>query len=876
MMKSVSLAFLLSLSLFHIFSARQTVFHYFIPKSVPAPEAGRVNVTTQHNDNHRTGANLNETILNTANVNARQFGKLFSLAVDGYVYAQPLYVAQLAIPNRGVRNVVYVATERNNVYAFDADDPDAAGPLWQVNLGAPVPSVDISPTYRDLTPEIGITSTPVIDLARETIYVVAKSKNTGANTYHQRLHALDLATGQEKPGSPVEIIASAPGAGTGNINGVVSFDPLLNLNRPGLLLLNGVVYLAFGSHGGVEPYHGWVLSYDARTLRQVAVFNTTPDGGEGSVWQSGQGLVADVDNYIYLVTGNGTFNAQNGGRNYGDSALKLSAANGLTVVDYYTPYNEADLYALDADLGAGGPVLLPGFNRLIFTGKDTVLRVLDTNRMGRFNPQIDQIVQRFQPSPRRMLGAPVYWNSPNFGPAIYYWAAGDYLKVFQLINGRLQEYAASQSRMESVVGISNAPPMSISANGNKAGTGILWATGSVEGDANRRTVPGALRAFDATDVSKELWNSQQNAGQDELGNFAKFCPPTVANGKVYVATFSGELQVFGLLSGVCGFSLAQTGQSLTAGNGDGSVEVITEAECGWLAISNDDWITITSAADGSGSGIVNFSVAPNPTGNPRVGKINLAGLDFTITQAGAATVVSAASLASRQLAGESIATVYGSVLATGTDSASSRLPTSLAGTSVMITDSSGAERLAQLFFVSPSQVNFLLPRGTALGDALISVTSSDGSVSTAPAQIARVAPGIFSANATGQGVAAAVALRVKADNTQTYEPVAQFDAAQNQFVARPIDLGPDLGAASDQVFLILFGTGIRHRSGLEAVKSRIGEVDAPVTFAGAQSSLIGLDQVNLLLPRSLIGRGEVNVALLADGQPANTVIVSVK
>jgi len=194
----------------------------------------------------------------------------------------------------------------------------------------------------------------------------------------------------------------------------------------------------------------------------------------------------------------------------------------------------------------------------------------------------------------------------------------------------------------------------------------------------------------------------------------------------------------------------------------------------------------------------------------------------------------------------------------------------------MITDSSGAEGLAQLFFVSPSQVNFLLPRGTALGDALIGVTSSDGSVSTAPAQIARVAPGIFSANATGQGVAAAVALRVKADNTQTYEPVAQFDAAQNQFVARPIDLGPDLGAASDQVFLILFGTGIRHRSGLEAVKSRIGEAGAPVTFAGAQSSFIGLDQVNLLLPRSLIGRGEVNVALVADGQPANTVIVSVK
>jgi len=875
MMKLVSLALLLSLNFFYIFGAWQTVFRYFIPRPTSTAVTGQVNVVTQHNDNHRTGANLNETTLNTANVNGLQFGKLFSRAVDGYIYAQPLYVSQLAIPNRGVGNVVYVATERNNVYAFDADDPDAADPLWQVNLGAPVPSADISPTYRDLTPEIGITSTPVIDLASQTIFVVAKSKNTAANTYHQRLHALNLATGQEKPGSPVEITASAPGVGTGNVNGVVRFDPLLNLNRPGLLLLNGVVYLAFGSHGGVRPYHGWALGYDARTLRQVAVFNTTPDGSEGSVWQSGQGLVADAGNHIYLVTGNGTFNAQNGGRNYGDSALKLSTANGLTVVDYYTPYNEADLYALDADLGAGGPVLLPGFNRLIFTGKDTVLRVLDTNRLGRFNPQIDQIVQRFQPSTRRMLGAPVYWNSPNFGPAIYYWAAGDYLKVFQVINGRLQEYAASQSRMESVIGISNAPPMSISANGNKAGTGVLWATGSVEGDANRRTVPGILRAFDATDVSKELWNSQQNAEQDGIGNFAKFCPPTVANGKVYVATFSGQLQVFGLHPDICGFSLSQTVRSLTAGNYSGSVDVITEAACNWLATSNDDWITITSAADGNGSETVYFSVASNPTSRPRIGAINIAGLDFTIHQAGAATVISAASLASAQLAGESIATVYGSVLAAGTGSASSRLPTSLAGTSVKITDSSGAERLAQLFFVSPTQVNFLLPRSLSLGDALISVTSSDGSISTATTQIARVAPGIFSANATGQGVAAAVALRVKADNTQTYEPVFQFDAARNQFIPRPINLGPDLGAASDQVFLILFGTGFRHRSSLEAVKSKVGEIDAPVTFAGAQGAVIGLDQTNLLLPRSLIGRGEVNVTLMVDGKSANIVKMSI-
>jgi uncharacterized protein (TIGR03437 family) len=847
----------------------------FLPAAGTAA-VGPVNVTTHHYNKYRNGANLQETILNANNVNVRQFGKLFSRPVDGFIYAQPLYAAQISIPSQGVRNVVYVATEHDSVYAFDADDPAASDPLWQVSLGTPIPSTDISTRYRDLVPEIGITSTPVIDLASRTIYVVAKSKDLAQNTYHQRLHALALDTGEERPGSPVEITASLPGTGAGSAGGTLSLDPLLNMNRPGLLLLNGVVYIGFGSHGGNGNYHGWLLGYDAKTLAQVARFVTTPDAEGGSIWQSGQGLVADDNNNIYVVTGNGPFTVQNGGRDYGDCALKFSTANGLSLVDYFTPHNTDVLNDLDIDLGSGGPVLLPEVNRLIFTGKDTVFRVLNTNKLGGFDPQTDHLVQQFQASTRRMFSAPVYWDSPNNGPVIYYWAGGDTLKVFKLVNGQFAESPVAQSTVTNVTGISNAAPMALSADGNKAGTGIVWATGPTSGDANQQTVPGIVRAFDATDVSKELWNSQQNADRDDVGNYAKFCPPVAANGKVYVATFSGQLQVFGLLSNLCTFSLGQTSQLAVAGGDGGSVNINTGADCDWLATTNDSWIAITSDADGSGSGTISFSVDANPDTGMRTGAINIAGQNFTITQAGAAAVVSAASYDSAQLASDSIAVAWGANLATGTALASTNLPTSLGGASIKIKDSTGAERLAPLFFASPNQINYLIPSGTALGAALITVNSTGGNIATDTVQIAQVAPGLFSADGTGRGLAAAVVLRVKADGKQSYEPIGQFDPAQLKLVAVPIDLGPDLGGAGDQVFLILFGTGLRNRSSLANVKAQIGNIDVSPAFAGAQGDLLGLDQINLLLPRNLAGRGKVDVALTVDGLTANGVSVSMK
>lgn len=502
-------------------------------------------VLTQHNDSGRTGQNLNETVLNTSNVNVNQFGKLFSMTVDGQIYAQPLYVSQVTISG-AVHNVVYVATENDSVYAFDADNGVL---LWHASTGTPVPSTAICCNYLNMTPSIGITATPVIDLGSNTMYVVAKSEDTTNGTFHQKLHALDIATGAEKFGAPVEITASVAGSGGSSINGIINFDPLHQLNRPGLLLLNGIVYLGFGSTGDKPDWHGWVLGYNATTLQQVAVYNDTPNGDQAGIWEGGQGLVADSASNIYVMTGNGTFDVNTGGSDYGDSVLKLGTSSGLVVLDYFTPDTQNTLNSLDLDLGGGGLMLIPGTSLVVGGGKDGILRLISTNNMGKFNMTSNNDVQEFQATSGHIMGGPVYWNSPNNGPVIYLWGPGDYLKAFAFANGALQTSPVSKSTMTIPAGNSNASPMSVSANGSQAGTGIIWAPGSYSGDADSQIVPGILRALDASNVSTELWNSKQNA-RDDLGNYAKFCPPTIANGKVYLATFSNQLVVYGLLSAI--------------------------------------------------------------------------------------------------------------------------------------------------------------------------------------------------------------------------------------------------------------------------------------------------------------------------------------
>ena len=578
----------------------------------------------------RTGANLAETTLDTSNVNVSQFGKLFTRAVDGMLYAQPLFMSGLAIPQKGTHNVVFLATEHNSVYAYDADDPNASSPLWHVNLGTPVPSTDIDSGYSDLTPEIGITSTPVIDSATGTMYVVAKTKDSSG--YHQKLHALDVATGGERLGGPAEIVASVAGTGAGASSGVVRFDPLLQLNRPGLLLLNGAIYIAFGSMGDVGNWHGWIMAYDPSSLRQLAAFNTTPDGDEGGIWGAGQGLTADQSGNIYVATGNGRYNAGSGGRNFGDSVVKLSPS--LNVLDWFTPDDESRLDLDDMDLGSGGPLLLPGTSLVVVCGKDGMLRLIDTNAMGRFHASGNSVVQEFQAVGGIFLGRPVYWNSPNNGPVIFMWGEGEPLKAFKFSGGQFQVAPASQGSVLAPPGKSNSVPLSVSSNSSQPGSGIVWASCPDLADSNHQTVHGILRAFDATDLSRELWNSTMDSSRDDVGNYAKFASPAVVNGKVYEPSFSGVLNVYGLLPappGTCGATIGSTAQDFGTHGGTGSVSVTASSGCTWAATSNVDWIAITSGAVSSGSALVYYSVDVNE-GPDRTGTITIAGNQVRVNQ----------------------------------------------------------------------------------------------------------------------------------------------------------------------------------------------------------------------------------------------------
>ncbi len=520
--------------------------------------SAQINVLTYHNDNARTGQNLNETVLTPANVNATTFGKLFSYPVDGYIYAQPLYVSHVQIPGQGIRNVVFVATEHDGVYAFDADGL-TPGLLWQVSFidlanGITTVSPDDVLSF-DLVPEIGITSTPVIDINSGTIYVVAKTKEVGDGNVHfvQRLHALDIATGAEKFGGPVVIAdtilvddgsflyVSGPtvaGTGDGSVDGVtVVFNALRQLCRPGLLLVNDVVYIACGSHGDNSPYHGWVLAYDARILALVSAFNTTPNGGLGAVWMSGGGPAADADGNIYVSTGNGTFALppDDGSPGYSDSVLKLEPTTGLNVVDSFTPWNQEELDVSDGDLGSGGVMLLPDQpgahpHLMITGGKAGTIYLMDRDDLGGFQrcwETCDDVVQIGAIGP--VFGTPAYFN----GVGYYQGCCGDVLQAFQLSNGQLSPVSQSSTPF----GFPGATP-SISANGST--NGIAWA---LQVDAYAESGPAVLHAYDALNLSNELYNSSQTPA-DQLDGAVKFTVPTIANGKVYVGTQS-SLAVFG-------------------------------------------------------------------------------------------------------------------------------------------------------------------------------------------------------------------------------------------------------------------------------------------------------------------------------------------
>lgn len=522
------------------------ILRAFVKIGVLAPNIlfSQVNVLTANYDTARTNSNLNERILTSSNVSAATFGKIGTLPVDGQIYAQPLHVSGIQLPALGARDVVYTATMHNSVYAFDAGAPASITPLWHVNLGDSVPSSTLSITsgdstwlYTDILPEIGILSTPVIDLERQAIYVVAETLEASVPLF--RIHALSLTDGREMFNGPVVIAASITGTGAGSHDGTLAFDPSMHLQRPGLALSHGIVYVAFGSHGDMPPFHGWMIAYDAADLRhRVGVFNATPNGSGGSFWQAGRAPAIDGEGNIIAVTGNGDSTASD----FGDSIVKLSGKD-LSVLDWYTPDTCSDLDEQDLDLGSSGAILFPGTNQVLTIGKSGQLLMVNGDSMGHLGPWNSTDAQSFAANPALMDGiANVALWSRGADTTIYLLEPYGPLKAYGVAGGQLVPAVQSQTNPTT---FTRSSGVAISAQGATDGTGIVWQTTS---DINARQVPGTLHAFDAANLSNELWNSEMMPDRDRLGRFAKFVAPTVANGRVYVPTFSNQLAIYGLLS----------------------------------------------------------------------------------------------------------------------------------------------------------------------------------------------------------------------------------------------------------------------------------------------------------------------------------------
>lgn len=548
------------------------------------PAHAQVTVWTQHNDNGRTGNNNTEKSLNPSDVNKAQFGKLFSYALDDQTYSQPLYVPNLVMSVDGMaHNVVFVATVNNSVYAWDADSNAANGgkPLWDKNLtpsGARPPNIQdmdsigaCGGNYHDFAGNFGIVGTPVIDTGKNAIYLVARTVENGV--FVQRLHALDIRSGNEILGGPIKISGTYDGIVFDGSSSSPSATQLQN-QRAALALVNGVVYIAWSSHCDNGDYHGWVMAYQASgqpaTLTQVASWNDSPaddnGGNQAGIWQGGQGATADSQGNLYFLTGNGAFDGAN---NFAESAIQLtvSSTGALRVGQYFAPYN--NYMAGDLDLGSAGAVLIPGTSLLVGGGKQGMLYVMDTTAMGGFTMGgPDNVVQEFQAtfiqnggSTLHIHGGPVFFNGGSSAQYVYVWGENDHLRAYQYSNplnsfpahgsgpppgGPLfNSTAVAQSSML-VPQIGSGMPggfLSISSNGTASG--IVWALTPHACDANQHVEPGALFAFDATNFSgsgttrtlTELWDSTQNLSRDDVGYFAKFTYPTVANGKVYVSSW---------------------------------------------------------------------------------------------------------------------------------------------------------------------------------------------------------------------------------------------------------------------------------------------------------------------------------------------------
>jgi PQQ-like domain len=512
------------------------------PTPTPNPPSGGsagFDVVTYHNDAARTGQNLNETVLTPSNVNSTSFGKVGFFSADGKVDAEPLLLAGLDLGGQGTHDVLYVVTEHDSVYAMDA----ASGKVyWKVSLIGAGETTSDDHGCSQISPEIGITATPVIDRANNVMYVVAMTKD-GSGNYIQRLHALNLTNGAEGNGGPVAIQASVPGTGDGSSGGTLNFPPGQHAERAALSLVNGSVYTTWTSHCDQQPYTGWVIGYNASTLKQSGVLNLTPNGSEGSIWMSGAGPAADSAGNLYFLDANGTFDKDLNAAgfplrgDYGNSFMKLSTANGLRVADYFATFDTIAQSDVDGDLGSGGALVLPDLtdaggqtrHLAVGAGKDAKIYVVDRDNMGKHNPSTNNIYQEI----KGVLGGGVFGMPAYFNNTVYYGAVGDNLKAFPITAAKLATTPSSQS---SITFRYPGTTPSISANGT--GNGIVWAA------ENGSTA--ALHAYDAADLSHELYNSSDAGSRDQFGAGNKFITPMIANGRVYVGTTNG-VAVFGNL-----------------------------------------------------------------------------------------------------------------------------------------------------------------------------------------------------------------------------------------------------------------------------------------------------------------------------------------
>jgi len=608
--------------------------------------AAQVRVLTGLYDNARTGQNLQETVLTPQNVNSSSFGKLFSWPVDGDVYAQPLYLPGVQVPGQGTRNLVLIATEHDSVYAFDADATTGSAPVWHVNFLNASKNITSAGSNQigcnDMIPEVGITGTPVIDPASGTMYLVAATSENG--TIVNRLHALDVATGTEKPGSPVLIQARTAGTGAGSSNGFVSFNAAVERQRSALLLLNGALYINWASYCDHGVYHGWVMSYDAQSLTQLSVFCSTSNGSEGGIWESSSGPSTDSSGNIYEATGNGTFDGDSGGLDWGDSVLRLN--NKLQVDDYFTPSNQATLAKNDQDLGSSAPVVLPDQpgahpHLTVLAGKAGTLYLLNRDGLGGYNTAGDQIVQELNGVIQGARGGPAYWNG-----TLYYAASGDHLKAFPLRNGLIASSSVTQST--TTFGYPGSLP-AVSANGNQ--NGIVWV---MQVDQYPKPTfsggPAILHAYDATNVAHELYNSSQAGSRDQAGTAVKFVVPTIANGRVYVGT-RNEVDVYGLLTApppTPDFSMSLTPASSTVNAGSNASLTATTAALNGYSHS----LTLTCTAPASGCQVSPASLTPGQSATVTISAsalqngantITVVTSDGTLSHSASATVTVSAS-----------------------------------------------------------------------------------------------------------------------------------------------------------------------------------------------------------------------------------------